>query len=59
MNLRKVSRNVHVIDLEKSETKIALLSDIHWDNPKCDREKLKDHLDYCLNNNIPIQINGD
>jgi predicted phosphodiesterase len=59
MNLKKVSRNVHVIDLEKSETKIALLSDIHWDNPKCDRDKLKDHLEYCKKNNIPILINGD
>ena len=59
MNLRKVTRNVHVLELSKEETKIALLSDIHWDNPKCDREKLKDHLDYCLKKSIPIQINGD
>jgi hypothetical protein len=59
MNLKKVSRNVHVLELNKDETKLALLSDIHWDNPKCDRVKLKDHLDYCLKNNIPIQINGD
>jgi predicted phosphodiesterase len=59
MNLKRVSRNVHVLELNKDETKLALLSDLHWDNPKCDREKLKDHLDYCLKNNIPIQINGD
>lgn len=59
MNLKKVSRNVHVLELSKEETKLALLSDIHWDNPKCDRDKLKDHLDYCLKHNIPIQINGD
>jgi hypothetical protein len=59
MNLKRVSRNVHVLELSKDETKLALLSDLHWDNPKCDREKLKNHLDYCVKNNIPIQINGD
>jgi hypothetical protein len=59
MNLKKVSRNVHVLELSKDETKVALLSDLHWDNPKCDRDKLKDHLDYCLKHSIPIQINGD
>lgn len=59
MNLKKVSRNVHVLELSKEETQIALLSDVHWDNPKCDRQKLKDHLNYCLKNNIPIQMNGD
>jgi hypothetical protein len=35
------------------------MSDLHWDNPKCDREKLKADLDYCLKNSIPIAINGD
>lgn len=59
MNLKKVSRNVHVLELSKEETQVALLSDVHWDNPKCDRQKLKDHLNYCLKNNTPIQINGD
>ena len=59
MNLKKVSRNVHVLELGKEESKLALLSDIHWDNPKCDREKLKNHLDYCKEHNIPIFINGD
>lgn len=59
MNLKKASRNVHVLELSREETQVALLSDVHWDNPKCDRQKLKDHLNYCLKNNIPIQINGD
>jgi len=59
MNLKKVSRNVHVLELSREEKQVALLSDVHWDNPKCDRQKLKDHLNYCLKNNIPIQMNGD
>ena len=41
------------------EVKIAMLSDIHWDNPKCDWNYLKRHLDYCKEQNIPIMINGD
>ena len=36
-----------------------MLSDIHWDNPKCDWKILKRDLDYCLENNIPVMINGD
>jgi len=46
MEIKKISRNLHQINLGHTESKIALLSDIHWDNPKCDREKLKRHLDY-------------
>ena len=36
-----------------------MLSDIHWDNPKCDWKLLKKDLDYCLQESIPIMINGD
>jgi UDP-2,3-diacylglucosamine pyrophosphatase LpxH len=59
MELTKIARNVHSISLSKEENRVALLSDIHWDNPKCDRDMLKRHLDYCLAQNIPIFINGD
>lgn len=59
MELTKIARNVHSLSLSKEENRVALLSDIHWDNPKCDRDMLKRHLDYCLENQIPIFINGD
>jgi Icc-related predicted phosphoesterase len=59
MEIKKMSRNLHQISLDQTESKIALLSDIHWDNPKCDREKLKRHLDYCKEQAMPIFINGD
>jgi len=59
MDVTKISRNVHSLSLSKEENRIALLSDIHWDNPKCDRKMLKRHLDYCLENQIPVFINGD
>jgi hypothetical protein len=36
-----------------------LLSDLHWDNPKCDRDLLKRDLDYALERDWDIFINGD
>jgi UDP-2,3-diacylglucosamine pyrophosphatase LpxH len=36
-----------------------MLSDIHWDNPKCDWDLLKRDLDYCKANDIPVMVNGD
>ena len=58
-NIKKAHRNVHEIIVESNKFKIAMLSDLHWDNPKCDRDLLKKHLDYCLKNEIPVMINGD
>lgn len=57
------SRNSHSWSVETTKRhtniKVALLSDLHWDNPKCDRDLLKKHLDYCLENNIRVLLNGD
>ena len=55
----KHTSNIHEVKFNGLEGRIALLSDIHWDNPKCDRVLLKKHLDYCLSNKIPVHINGD
>jgi hypothetical protein len=59
MEIVKHEENIHEIKLHGTHTKIAMLSDIHWDNPKCDRELLKKDLDYCVQESIPIMINGD
>jgi UDP-2,3-diacylglucosamine pyrophosphatase LpxH len=59
MNVIKYAKNVHEIKLEGYNARIAMLSDIHWDNPKCDWDLLKKHLDYCVSENIPVMINGD
>jgi len=58
MKLIKHGRNVHELQLEHTN-QVAMLSDLHWDNPKCDQELLKKHLDYCKENSIPVMINGD
>jgi hypothetical protein len=59
MKVEKLGKNVHKIYFDTNKAKIAILSDLHWDNPKCDRQLLKKHLDYCLEHNIPVHINGD
>ena len=59
MNVIKHAKNIHEIQLNGNKNKIAMLSDIHWDNPKCDWKLLKKHLDYCVSENIPIMFNGD
>lgn len=61
MIIKKISRNSHILELDASSRhiQIANLSDLHWDNPKTDRKLIKSHLDYCLERNIPVFINGD
>jgi hypothetical protein len=59
MNVIKHAKNIHEIKLDGHKARIAMLSDIHWDNPKCDWDLLKKHLDYCVSENIPIMFNGD
>ncbi len=59
MKVIRHGKNVHEIQLEGKYAEIAMLSDLHWDNPKCDQELLKKHLDYCKEENIPVIINGD
>jgi len=63
MKLIEKSRNVHVLKIDSKkrtqQIKIGMFSDLHWDNPKCDRVLLKKHLDVCLENNYRIHLNGD
>ena len=41
-------KNVHIFKNNFDPKKVLLLSDIHWDNPKCDRVLLKRHLDQAM-----------
>lgn len=59
MIVKKHAKNIHELQLQGKQVKIAMLSDIHWDNPKSDWKRLKKDLDYCLENQIPVMINGD
>lgn len=58
--LNELNRNVHRYELKGEEThRFVLMSDLHWDNPHCDRALLKRHLDRALEENIPVLFNGD
>lgn len=51
--------NIITLDIHGASPQVAFLSDLHWDNPKAYLTLLKKHCDYCLENNIPIFLNGD
>jgi len=57
--IKRHGKNIHELYFDETKVRIAMLSDIHWDNPKCDRDLLKKHLNYCKEENIPVMINGD
>lgn len=62
--LRKVDRNVVEIrvDLQRRadwEQWVLLRSDVHHDNPKCDQDLERKHLDEALAYNAPVIDNGD
>lgn len=54
--------NVHVRRWELDQPKVfkfLLLSDLHWDNPKCDRALLTHHLDQAKTLGARVGLNGD
>jgi hypothetical protein len=51
-------KKVISIQMDK-EQDVLMISDVHFDNPKCDRKLLKKHLDEAKQRNAKILINGD
>jgi hypothetical protein len=54
-----MNSNVHVLKNTFEPKKVLLISDIHWDNPKCNRDLLKRHLDQAVALDADILFNGD
>jgi hypothetical protein len=54
-----MKNNVHILKNDFEPKKVLLISDIHWDNPHCNRELLKKHLDQALAIKADILFNGD
>ena len=52
-------RNSHTIRVEGKYIKLYLLSDLHWDNPHCDRVALAKHLTLAKEEGAKVAINGD
>ena len=56
------SRNVHRINIDVNKQKehwFLLSSDHHWDNPDCDRDMIKRHLEEAKEKNAHVFIIGD
>ena len=56
--IERISRNIHKVAVDKSQL-FLLLSDLHWDNPECERDLLKRHLKQARERGAKIIINGD
>ena len=56
-------KDMHVVTIpvsgEQNTNYCLLLSDLHWDNPGCDRRLLKKHLDMAIERDASIFIFGD
>lgn len=59
MEILEHHRNSHSLNFESNEQKVILMSDLHWDNPKCDRVTLKKHLDKAKEIGAKVIVNGD
>lgn len=61
--VQEISRNVHRVNTNLTvigdEFWVLLQSDVHWDNPKCDRELLRRHLEEAKERNAPVIDAGD
>jgi hypothetical protein len=61
--LTESSRNVHSIRIDSAgvgwNQAVLLSSDHHWDNPHCDRDLLRQHLDEAQAVGAPVIIYGD
>jgi hypothetical protein len=56
--INRIANNVHEIRFEK-KLPLLIISDVHFDSLKCDRESLKRHLDEIKDNNGQVFIIGD
>jgi len=54
----KHARNIYEVTCQSGQ-EFLLVSDLHWDNPHCDRGLLKNHLDEAVKRNAAIILNGD
>lgn len=60
----RIKRNVHEIRFDLTRSKeweqwVLLRSDVHHDNPKCNQDLEKQHLDEAMDYDAPIIDNGD
>lgn len=59
INLARLSDTCLELRIEGYEQNFLIASDVHWDNPKCDRPLFKRTLDEGMDNNRLMGFNGD
>lgn len=62
MEIKKITDTCLEVRIDyssKSTSEFMFISDVHYDNPKCKRKLVHKHLDYALENNIPVFCFGD
>lgn len=59
MIITRNAANIHTLAYTGDELNLLLISDLHWDNPKCDRDLLKRHLDAAKAKGAGVIVNGD
>jgi hypothetical protein len=57
-NILRHAKNIHEIACDSGQ-EFLLISDLHWDNPKCQRDLLLNHLKEAQRRNAGIIVNGD
>jgi len=58
LTLTKHHRNIHEVTCQSGQ-EFLLISDLHWDNPHCDRGLLANHLKEAQRRNAGVIVNGD
>ena len=58
-SIQQMQPNIHLITIKGKSCDFLLISDLHWDNPKCDRALLKKDLDEAVERGAIIIVNGD
>lgn len=58
MQTTKWGKNILVTECTTTD-KFLMISDVHWDNPKCKRDTLKKHLEDAIKQGAKVVINGD
>ena len=59
MEIKQINRTNFDVRFSKREQDFLFISDVHYDSVKCDRVKLKKHLDEAVKINAPVFIFGD
>lgn len=58
MQTTKWGKNILITECTTKD-KFLMISDVHWDNPKCKRDTLKKHLEDAIKQGAKVVINGD